>query len=235
LKEYIYKFINQRRGEMIEINNLTKIYNNGEEKFKALDDVSCSIETGRLTLIIGPSGCGKTTFLNIVGLLEDMTDGEIVIDDININELNDEKEKFNFRREKIGFIYQDFNLIESLTVYENIILTASLKGMYVDEQTIDDIASKLGISEKLNQFPSKLSGGQKQRVAIARALCAKNSILLADEPTGNLDTKTSENVMKIFLDCVHNFGVTILMVTHNLDFIKYADKVIEFVDGKIVS
>lgn len=220
---------------MIEINNLTKIYNNGEEKFKALDDVSCSIETGRLTLIIGPSGCGKTTFLNIVGLLEDMTDGEIVIDDININELNDEKEKFNFRREKIGFIYQDFNLIESLTVYENIILTASLKGMYVDEQTIDDIASKLGISEKLNQFPSKLSGGQKQRVAIARALCAKNSILLADEPTGNLDTKTSENVMKIFLDCVHNFGVTILMVTHNLDFIKYADKVIEFVDGKIVS
>lgn len=220
---------------MIEINNLTKIYNNGEEKFKALDDVSCSIETGRLTLIIGPSGCGKTTFLNIVGLLEDMTDGEIVIDDININELNDEKEKFNFRREKIGFIYQDFNLIESLTVYENIILTASLKGMYVDEQTIDDIASKLGISEKLNQFPSKLSGGQKQRVAIARALCAKNSILLADEPTGNLDTKTSEDVMKIFLDCVHNFGVTILMVTHNLDFIKYADKVIEFVDGKIVS
>lgn len=220
---------------MIEINNLTKIYNNGEEKFKALDDVSCNIETGRLTLIIGPSGCGKTTFLNIVGLLEDMTDGEIVIDDININELNDEKEKFNFRREKIGFIYQDFNLIESLTVYENIILTASLKGMYVDEQTIDDIASKLGISEKLNQFPSKLSGGQKQRVAIARALCAKNSILLADEPTGNLDTKTSENVMKIFLDCVHNFGVTILMVTHNLDFIKYADKVIEFVDGKIVS
>lgn len=220
---------------MIEINNLTKIYNNGEEKFKALDNVSCSIETGRLTLIIGPSGCGKTTFLNIVGLLEDMTDGEIVIDDININELNDEKEKFNFRREKIGFIYQDFNLIESLTVYENIILTASLKGMDVDEQTIDDIASKLGISEKLNQFPSKLSGGQKQRVAIARALCAKNSILLADEPTGNLDTKTSENVMKIFLDCVHNFGITILMVTHNLDFIKYADKVIEFVDGKIVS
>ena len=220
---------------MIEINNLTKIYNNGEEKFKALDDVSCSIETGKLTLIIGPSGCGKTTFLNIVGLLENMTDGEIVIDDININEFNDEKEKFNFRREKIGFIYQDFNLIESLTVYENIILTASLKGMYVDEQTIDDIASKLGISEKLNQFPSKLSGGQKQRVAIARALCAKNSILLADEPTGNLDTKTSENVMKIFLDCVHNFGITILMVTHNLDFIKYADKVIAFVDGKIVS
>lgn len=220
---------------MIEIKNLTKIYSNGEEKFKALDGISCSIKTGELTLIIGPSGCGKTTFLNIVGLLEDMTDGEIIIDDININELNDEKEKFNFRREKIGFIYQDFNLIQSLTVYENIILTASLKGMYVDEQTVDDIASKLGISEKLNQFPSKLSGGQKQRVAIARALCAKNSILLADEPTGNLDTKTSEDVMKIFLDCIHNFGVTILMVTHNLDFIKYADKVIEFVDGKIVS
>ncbi|BFL72000.1 ABC transporter ATP-binding protein [Anaerococcus nagyae] len=220
---------------MIEIKNLTKIYSNGEEKFKALDGISCSIKTGELTLIIGPSGCGKTTFLNIVGLLEDMTDGEIIIDDININELNDEKEKFNFRREKIGFIYQDFNLIQSLTVYENIILTASLKGMYVDEQTVDDIASKLGISEKLNQFPSKLSGGQKQRVAIARALCAKNSILLADEPTGNLDTKTSADVMKIFLDCIHNFGVTILMVTHNLDFIKYADKVIEFVDGKIVS
>ena len=149
--------------------------------------------------------------------------------------MNDEKEKFNFRREKIGYIYQDFNLIESLTVYENIILTASLKGMSVDEQMVDDIASKLGISEKLNQFPSKLSGGQKQRVAIARALCAKNLILLADEPTGNLDTKTSEDVMKIFIDCIHNFGVTILMVTHNLDFIKYADKVIEFVDGKIVS
>lgn len=223
------------RCEMIEIKNLTKIYSNGEEKFKVLDGISCSIKTGELTLIIGPSGCGKTTFLNIVGLLENMTDGEIIIDDININELNDEKEKFNFRREKIGFIYQDFNLIQSLTVYENIILTASLKGMNVDKQTVDDIASKLGISEKLNQFPSKLSGGQKQRVAIARALCAKNSILLADEPTGNLDTKTSEDVMEIFLDCIHNFGVTILMVTHNIDFIKYADKVIEFVDGKIVS
>lgn len=223
------------RCEMIEIKNLTKIYSNGEEKFKVLDGISFSIKTGELTLIIGPSGCGKTTFLNVVGLLENMTDGEIIIDDININELNDEKEKFNFRREKIGFIYQDFNLIQSLTVYENIILTASLKGMNVDEKTVDDIASKLGISEKLNQFPSKLSGGQKQRVAIARALCAKNSILLADEPTGNLDTKTSEDVMKIFLDCIHNFGVTILMVTHNIDFIKYADKVIEFVDGKIVS
>lgn len=220
---------------MIEVKNLTKIYNNGEEKFKALDDISCSIETGKLTLIIGPSGCGKTTFLNIVGLLEDMDAGELVIDDMKVNELNDVKEKFNFRREKIGYIYQDFNLIESLTVYENIILTASLKGMSVDEQMVDDIASKLGISEKLNQFPSKLSGGQKQRVAIARALFAKNSILLADEPTGNLDTKTSEDVMKIFIDCIHNFGVTILMVTHNLDFIKYADKVIEFVDGKIVS
>ena len=220
---------------MIEVKNLTKIYNNGEEKFKALDDISCSIETGKLTLIIGPSGCGKTTFLNIVGLLEDMDAGELVIDDMKVNELNDVKEKFNFRREKIGYIYQDFNLIESLTVYENIILTASLKGMSVNEQMVDDIASKLGISEKLNQFPSKLSGGQKQRVAIARALFAKNSILLADEPTGNLDTKTSEDVMKIFIDCIHNFGVTILMVTHNLDFIKYADKVIEFVDGKIVS
>lgn len=220
---------------MIEVKNLTKIYNNGEEKFKALDDISCSIETGKLTLIIGPSGCGKTTFLNIVGLLEDMDAGELVIDDMKVNELNDVKEKFNFRREKIGYIYQDFNLIESLTVYENIILTASLKGMSVDEQMVDDIVSKLGISEKLNQFPSKLSGGQKQRVAIARALFAKNSILLADEPTGNLDTKTSEDVMKIFIDCIHNFGVTILMVTHNLDFIKYADKVIEFVDGKIVS
>lgn len=220
---------------MIEVKNLTKIYKNGEEKFKALDDISCSIETGKLTLIIGPSGCGKTTFLNIVGLLEDMDAGELVIDDMKVNELNDVKEKFNFRREKIGYIYQDFNLIESLTVYENIILTASLKGMSVDEQMVDDIASKLGISEKLNQFPSKLSGGQKQRVAIARALFAKNSILLADEPTGNLDTKTSEDVMKIFIDCIHNFGVTILMVTHNLDFIKYADKVIEFVDGKIVS
>lgn len=220
---------------MIEVKNLTKIYNNGEEKFKALDDISCSIETSKLTLIIGPSGCGKTTFLNIVGLLEDMDAGELVIDDMKVNELNDVKEKFNFRREKIGYIYQDFNLIESLTVYENIILTASLKGMSVDEQMVDDIASKLGISEKLNQFPSKLSGGQKQRVAIARALFAKNSILLADEPTGNLDTKTSEDVMKIFIDCIHNFGVTILMVTHNLDFIKYADKVIEFVDGKIVS
>lgn len=220
---------------MIEVKNLTKIYNNGEEKFKALDDISCSIETGKLTLIIGPSGSGKTTFLNIVGLLEDMDAGELVIDDMKVNELNDVKEKFNFRREKIGYIYQDFNLIESLTVYENIILTASLKGMSVDEQMVDDIASKLGISEKLNQFPSKLSGGQKQRVAIARALFAKNSILLADEPTGNLDTKTSEDVMKIFIDCIHNFGVTILMVTHNLDFIKYADKVIEFVDGKIVS
>lgn len=218
---------------MIEVQHLTKIFNDGQLCVKALDDVSCVIRRGELNLIIGPSGCGKTTFLNILGLLENATEGEVIIDGVRTDELRDEKERFEFRREKIGYIYQDFNLIESLTVYENIILTASLKGMNVRTENVQEIARRLGVVDKLDEFPSKLSGGQRQRVAIARALCADAVILLADEPTGNLDTKTSDEVIRIFLECAHQFGITILMVTHNLDFVKYADHVIEFVDGKI--
>ena len=218
---------------MIEVKNLTQIYSNGEIKLKALDNVSCKFDEGKLHLIIGPSGCGKTTLLNCLGLLEKPTEGKVLINGVDIYGIKDKIKKFNFRRDNIGYIYQDFNLIESLTVYENIILTASFKGMKINEEQVKIIAKKLGIEDKLNEFPSKISGGQRQRTAIARSLCADTMILLADEPTGNLDTKTSEDVMNVFRECIQDYSLTVIMVTHNLDFIKYADNVIKLIDGKV--
>lgn len=218
---------------MVEVKKLIKIYDNGENECKVLNEVSHQFKEGELNLIIGPSGGGKTTLLNIIGMLDTATSGEVVVDNQNITQLQDEEQKLQFRREHISIIFQDFNLIESLTAYENIILTASLQGRKIERDEVIFLAKKLKIEDKLNSFPSKLSGGQRQRIAIARALYAKTPIILADEPTGNLDTKTSHEVMELFTQCIEEYQVTIIMVTHNMDFTKYTNNIINLVDGKI--
>lgn len=218
---------------MVEVKKLTKIYDNGENECKVLNEVSHQFKEGELNLIIGPSGGGKTTLLNIIGMLDTATSGEVVVDNQNITQIQDEEQKLQFRREHISIIFQDFNLIESLTAYENIILTASLQGRKIEKDEVISLAKKLKIEDKLNSFPSKLSGGQRQRIAIARALYAKTPIILADEPTGNLDTKTSHEVMELFTQCIEEYQVTIIMVTHNMDFTKYTNNIINLVDGKI--
>lgn len=218
---------------MVEVKKLTKIYDNGENECKVLNEVSHQFKEGELNLIIGPSGGGKTTLLNIIGLLDTATSGEVVVDNQNITQIQDEEQKLQFRREHISIVFQDFNLIESLTAYENIILTASLQGRKIEKDEVISLAKKLKIEDKLNSFPSKLSGGQRQRIAIARALYAKTPIILADEPTGNLDTKTSHEVMELFTQCIEEYQVTIIMVTHNMDFTKYTNNIINLVDGKI--
>lgn len=218
---------------MVEVKKLTKIYDNGENECKVLNEVSHQFKEGELNLIIGPSGGGKTTLLNIIGMLDTATSGEVVVYNQNITQLQDEEQKLQFRREHISIIFQDFNLIESLTAYENIILTASLQGRKIERDEVISLAKKLKIEDKLNSFPSKLSGGQRQRIAIARALYAKTPIILADEPTGNLDTKTSHEVMELFTQCIEEYQVTIIMVTHNMDFTKYTKNIINLVDGKI--
>lgn len=218
---------------MVEVKKLTKIYDNGENECKVLNEVSHQFKEGELNLIIGPSGGGKTTLLNIIGMLDTATSGEVVVDNQNITQIQDEEQKLQFRREHISIIFQDFNLIESLTAYENIILTASLQGRKIEKDEVVSLAKKLKIEDKLNSFPSKLSGGQRQRIAIARAVYAKTPIILADEPTGNLDTKTSHEVMEIFTKCIEEYQVTIIMVTHNMDFTKYTNNIIRLVDGKI--
>lgn len=218
---------------MVEVKKLTKIYDNGENECKVLNEVSHQFKEGELNLIIGPSGGGKTTLLNIIGMLDTATSGEVVVDNQNITQIQDEEQKLQFRREHISIIFQDFNLIESLTAYENIILTASLQGRKIEKDEVISLAKRLKIEDKLNSFPSKLSGGQRQRIAIARALYAKTPIILADEPTGNLDTKTSHEVMELFTQCIEEYQVTIIMVTHNMDFTKYTNNIINLVDGKI--
>ncbi|WP_425449258.1 ABC transporter ATP-binding protein [Dethiothermospora halolimnae] len=215
----------------IKIKGLSKIYKEGDNVVNALKDVNISIDENEFVMIIGPSGGGKTTLLNMMGLLDTPSEGKIYIDDIDITGLKGE-ERTIYRRENIGFIFQEFNLIETLSVYENIILTRSLSGKATEKTYVKEVTEKLGIYDKLDSFPSKLSGGQRQRVAIARSIITKPKIILADEPTGNLDTHTSDSVMKILKKAVDEFNQTVIMVTHDLELVRYARKVINIVDGK---
>ena len=184
--------------------------------------------------IVGSSGSGKTTFLNMVGGLDVPTSGKIIVDQKKIQELSDD-ELTVFRRRKIGFIFQQYNLIQMLNIWENIILPLKLDGRKVDEEYILEITQILGIREKLNFIPSKLSGGQQQRVAIARALATKPAIVLADEPTGNLDSKTSQDVMGLLKVTSSRFNQTIIMITHNEEIAQLADRILRIEDGKIVT
>lgn len=220
--------------EILKVKDLRKVYGIGETQVNALDGINLTVQRGEFVAIVGSSGSGKTTFLNMVGGLDVPTSGKIIVDQKKIQELSDD-ELTVFRRRKIGFIFQQYNLIQMLNIWENIILPLKLDGRKVDEEYILEITQILGIREKLNFIPSKLSGGQQQRVAIARALATKPAIVLADEPTGNLDSKTSQDVMGLLKVTSSRFNQTIIMITHNEEIVQLADRILRIEDGKIVT
>ena len=213
---------------------LKKYYGKGEALVKALDGVDLEIERGKFTAIIGTSGSGKSTLLNMLGGLDTPTEGSIRIGGTELAKLTSE-EATVFRRKQIGFIFQNYNLVPVLSVWENIILPISLDGRKPDKKFIMQIVKLLGLEKKLDNLPNNLSGGQQQRVAIARALGSKPSIILADEPTGNLDTRTSDDVIGLLKATSQKFHQTIVMITHNPEIASMADRVIHIEDGRIVS
>lgn len=220
--------------DMIILNtiDLFKTYGKNENKVEALKNINLSFEKGKFTSIVGPSGSGKSTLLHTIAGLDSITSGKVIIEDIDISKLNDE-EMSKFRSEKFGFIFQSFNLIPVINVYENITLPIEIDNKKIDKKYIDKIIELLGLSDKVNKFPNELSGGQQQRVAIARALSNKPEIIFADEPTGNLDSKTTDEVMNLLKTCVKEFGQTLIMITHNDEIAKIADKCIEIQDGLV--
>ncbi len=218
---------------ILETNNLKKYYGTGIQLVKALDDVSLTIKKGKFKAIVGPSGSGKSTLLNMLGGLDKPDSGEVTISGKGLSTLT-EDELTIFRRRNIGFVFQDYNLISSLNVYENICLPFHLDGNTVDVKYLEEITKYLGIIDKLGNMANDLSGGQKQRVAIARALITKPSIVLADEPTGNLDTKMSVDVVGLLKSLSNKFSQTIIMITHDIELANLADEIIEIRDGIIV-
>lgn len=218
---------------ILETKNLKKIYGSGETAVHALDGVNLSIENGEFISIVGTSGSGKSTFLHMLGGLDRPTSGDVIVDGKNIFSLKDE-ELTIFRRRKIGFVFQNYNLVPTLNVYENIVLPIGLDGNTPDKKYIDRIINILGLESKLKNMPNNLSGGQQQRVAIARALASKPAIILADEPTGNLDSKTSQDVLSLLKVTSEKFKQTIVMITHNEEIAQLADRIIHIEDGQIV-
>lgn len=218
---------------ILETRDLKKQYGTGETAVHALAGVNLSVENGEFVAVVGTSGSGKSTLLHMLGGLDRATSGKVYVDGKDIFALKDE-ELTIFRRRKIGFVFQSFNLVPVLSVYENIVLSLQLDGKTVDNAFIGEIAEALGLKEKLNVLPNQLSGGQQQRVAIARALAAKPAILLADEPTGNLDSRTSQDVMGLLKTTSTKFSQTIVMITHNEEIAQLADRIIRIEDGRIV-
>ena len=220
--------------EILRTENLKKYYNENVVCVKALDGVDLSVEQGEFVAIVGTSGSGKSTLLHMLGGLDRPTSGVVTVDGKNIFDLKDE-ELTIFRRRKVGFVFQAYNLVPVLNVYENIVLPIQLDGGVIDEPFVKQIIDVLGLSEKVTNFPNQLSGGQQQRVAIARALATKPSILLADEPTGNLDSKTSQDVLGLLKVTGQKFGQTIVMITHNEEIAQMADRIIRIEDGHVLS
>ncbi len=218
---------------ILETKNLKKYYGSHPNIVRALDGVTLEIEDGEFTAIVGTSGSGKSTLLHMLGGLDKPTEGQVFVGGKNISKLNEEKLTI-FRRRRIGFIFQNYNLVPILNVYENIILPIELDGNKPDKSYIDKVISLLGLEEKLMNMPNNLSGGQQQRVAIARALATKPAIILADEPTGNLDTKTSQDVLGLIKETSNQFHQTVVMITHNEEIAQLADRTIQIEDGKIV-
>ena len=219
---------------ILETKNLRKIYGSGDTEVRALDGVNLSVENGEFVAIVGTSGSGKSTLLHMLGGLDRPTEGTVTVDGKNIFELKDEALTI-FRRRKIGFVFQSYNLVPVLNVYENIVLPIQLDGRKVDETFIQQIVKTLGLDGRLDALPNQLSGGQQQRVAIARALAAAPAIILADEPTGNLDSKTSQDVLGLLKVTSQKFSQTIVMITHNEEIAQLADRIIRIEDGRIVN
>ncbi|MCH6189044.1 ABC transporter ATP-binding protein [Paenibacillus sp. SEL1] len=218
---------------LLKTQALRKHYGNGDTAVHALDGVNLEVESGEFVAIVGTSGSGKSTLLHMLGGLDRPTSGSVTIDGKDIFTLKDE-ELTIFRRRKIGFVFQNYNLVPVLNVYENIVLPIELDGKEPDKTHIDKIVHTLGLDHKMNNLPNNLSGGQQQRVAIARALAAKPAIILADEPTGNLDSKTSLDVMGLIKVSSQQFAQTMVMITHNEEIAQMADRIIRIEDGKIV-
>lgn len=212
--------------------NLKKYYGKEPNIVRALDGVSLSVEEGEFVAVVGTSGSGKSTLLNMMGGLDVPTEGEVIIAGKRLSGLNDERLTI-FRRRRIGIVFQNYNLVPILNVYENIILPVSLDGERPDEDYIRRVIRLLGIQEKLTDMPNNLSGGQQQRVAIARALAARPAILLCDEPTGNLDSKTSQDVLGLIRMSSRQFNQTVIMITHNEEIAQTADRIIRIEDGRI--
>lgn len=217
---------------ILRTTHLTKQYGQGSNMVKALDDVNISIEAGEFVAIIGTSGSGKSTLLNMLGGLDRPSSGSVNVDKFELGKLSDEDLTI-FRRQRIGFIFQNYNLVPVLNVYENIIMPIQLDGKEPDEPFIQEIVSLLGIEKKLFQMPNTLSGGQQQRVSIARALASKPAIILADEPTGNLDSKTSDEVIRLLKLTSRKFHQTTVMITHNPEIAASADRCIHIEDGRV--
>ncbi|MCR2043158.1 ABC transporter ATP-binding protein [Anaerosalibacter massiliensis] len=217
----------------LEIVNLSKIYGKGESEVEALKGINLSIENGKFTAIVGPSGSGKSTLLHCTAGLDNPTTGEVILDGKNIFKLSEE-EMSKLRRRKFGFIFQSFNLIPVIDIYENITLPISIDNKKIDTEYISEIINTLGLKDKVSKFPNELSGGQQQRVAIARALANRPEIIFADEPTGNLDSETTAEVIELLKLSVEKFGQTLVMITHDENIASTADILITIKDGKIV-
>lgn len=220
-------------SKIVKITDLVKYYHVGDNVVKAVDHTDLDIERGKFTAIVGRSGSGKSTLLQIMGGLDRPDSGEVEIDGKKLFELKG-NQLAAFRRQKIGFIFQDFNLIPSLNVWENVVLPMGLDGRKVNKDKVMNILKQIGLDEKVNAMPNTLSGGQKQRVAIARALVSSPAIILADEPTGNLDSKTELEVMSLLKRCVKDFNQTLVMITHDETIAQMADVVVVIEDGKVV-
>ena len=218
---------------ILQTTELKKYYGAEPNITRALDGVTLSIEKGEFVAIVGTSGSGKSTLLNMIGGLDVPTSGQVVVDGKELSKLKDE-ELTVFRRRKIGFIFQNYNLVPVLNVFENIVLPVELDGNKVDKKFMNEVVQMLGLEDKLNNMPNNLSGGQQQRVAIARALVSKPAIVLADEPTGNLDSKTSADVLGLLQRTSREFNQTLVMITHNDAIAQLADRIVRIEDGKIV-
>ena len=219
--------------EILKTIDLKKYYGSGDTTVKALDGVNLTVADGEFAAIVGTSGSGKSTLLHMLGGLDRPTSGKVQVEGKDIFSLKDDALTI-FRRRKIGFVFQSYNLVPVLNVYENIVLPIELDGNKIDKHHIDNIIETLGLAEKINSLPNQLSGGQQQRVAIARALASKPAILLADEPTGNLDSKTSLDVMGLLKITSERFSQTIVMITHNEEIAQTADRIVRIEDGRIV-
>ena len=219
--------------EILKVEHLTKIYGKGENEVRAVDDVSFSVEKGEFVAIVGSSGSGKSTLLHLLGGVDRPTEGTVQIEGEDIYKLNDDKLAI-FRRRQVGLIYQFYNLIPVLNVRENITLPCELDGKEVDETALGELLEVLGLTNRINHLPTQLSGGQQQRVSIGRALMNRPAIVLADEPTGNLDSRSSDEIVELLKLSNQKFHQTIVMITHNLEIAKLADRILQIEDGKIV-